>query len=177
MMAEPKTTASEGQIHIENIPVQRSFNGDIDSAQDTTSEDADLFGTVQISEAAADAEVHGNHKVLVPTPSDDPDDPLVCKPALGANVNSITNLCFQNWSRRAKMTSLLCISTFAFLANVNSICFQPALTIIHEEFHVSMTESSFLLSLNVLMLGVGNLFWVPFMRKYGKRPMYIAVSD
>ena len=82
----------------------------------------------------------------------------------------------QNWSRKAKIASLLSVSVFAFLANVNSNCLLPALRPIAQEFHVSPQMTSFLIPLNVLMLGVGNLFWVPFMRKFGKRAMFLTVN-
>lgn len=35
------------------------------------------------------------------------------------------------------------------------------------------TSTGYLVCFNVLMLGVGNLFWVPLMRVVGKRPVYL----
>jgi MFS family permease len=41
-------------------------------------------------------------------------------------------------------------------------------------FHKSSTEITYLLCFNTLMLGLGNLVWVPLMRTFGKRPVYLV---
>ena len=70
---------------------------------------------------------------------------------------------------------MITLSVYACLSNINSVCFTPAFTQIAAEFNVTTQEASFIVSFGVLMLGVGNLLWVPFMRKFGKRPMFITV--
>jgi MFS family permease len=44
---------------------------------------------------------------------------------------------------------------------------------ISNDFQVSIMEVNFLTGFNILALGVGNLFWVPFMPVIGKRPVFL----
>lgn len=44
------------------------------------------------------------------------------------------------------------------------------------EFDASLTRGSYLLTFNVLFLGIGNLFWVPLSLKIGKRPVLLMCS-
>ena len=74
-----------------------------------------------------------------------------------------------------KVSALLSVSIFAFLANVNANCLVPALPGLIKDFHVSPQDASLVVSLSILMLGVGNLFWIPFMRKFGGRTMFLLV--
>jgi MFS family permease len=45
-----------------------------------------------------------------------------------------------------------------------------------DAFDISFTEASYLISFNILLLGLGNLFWVPLSEKIGKRPVLVASS-
>ena len=45
-----------------------------------------------------------------------------------------------------------------------------------EEFEVSSTKISYLITFNILFLGIGNLFWVPLSLKIGKRPVLLLCS-
>jgi len=62
---------------------------------------------------------------------------------------------------------------FTFLATVNASKFTVAVGLISKEFKVSTTEAGYQVCFNVLLLGCGNLFWVPLMRVIGKRPVYL----
>ena len=156
----PKSTVAEALSGDEGLEivsgamttfsVANDFNKDLNGLNQTEEE----LGTVVMTNGTGEHE----GEVRYPRPSMDPNDPL-------------------NWSRRAKMASYLPLAVFAFLANLNSVCFQPALAAIALEFQVSTTQASFIISLGVLMLGIGNLFWVPFMRKFGKRPMFLTACS
>ncbi|RAH72527.1 MFS general substrate transporter [Aspergillus aculeatinus CBS 121060] len=80
----------------------------------------------------------------------------------------------KNWPLLTKITTYMTICCFTFLANVNSSNFTVATKAIIAEFHVSSTDAGHLVSLNVFFFGLGNLAWVPLMRVFGKRPVYLA---
>jgi MFS family permease len=42
------------------------------------------------------------------------------------------------------------------------------------EFHTTTTRAGYLTSIQLLFMGLGNLFWMPMMRIIGKRPVYLA---
>ncbi|KAF9884529.1 hypothetical protein FE257_001474 [Aspergillus nanangensis] len=94
------------------------------------------------------------HVNLVPEPSQDPNDPL-------------------NWLPIEKYSSYATICVFSFLATANASNFGVAIIPLAEYFHTSTTTAGYLICFNTLMLGAGNLFWVPLMRVIGKRPVYL----
>ncbi|EYE93149.1 putative polyamine transporter [Aspergillus ruber CBS 135680] len=79
----------------------------------------------------------------------------------------------QNWSLVVKYTTYLTICAFTFLANVNSSNFTVATKAIIQEFHVTQTQAGELVCFNVFLFGLGNIVWVPLMRVFGKRPVYL----
>jgi MFS family permease len=74
-----------------------------------------------------------------------------------------------------KLRALLSISFFTFIAAMNPSCIAPALFGLVKEFHVTPQKVSLVVSLNVLMSGLGSLFWVPFTRKFGKLTIFLLV--
>ncbi|RDW90984.1 hypothetical protein BP5796_02149 [Coleophoma crateriformis] len=80
---------------------------------------------------------------------------------------------WQNWSAFEKYSTYLTICFFTFLATVNASKFTVAVTTISKEFGVSATVGGYQVCFNVLLLGCGNLFWIPLMRVIGKRPVYL----
>lgn len=67
----------------------------------------------------------------------------------------------------------LTICFFSFLGTVNTSKFSVAVVVLGKEFHTSSTKTGFLLSFGVLMLGLGNLFWVVMLRIVGRRPVFL----
>ncbi|KAI9839533.1 MAG: hypothetical protein M1819_002159 [Sarea resinae] len=100
------------------------------------------------------ADENGGQRILLPHPTKDPNDPL-------------------NWSAFEKYTTFITICCFSWLATVNSTSLTVATVPLVKEFHQSITRTSFLTVFNTLLLGVGNLFWVPLMKVIGKRPVYL----
>ncbi|KAJ9131793.1 Major facilitator superfamily domain, general substrate transporter [Pleurostoma richardsiae] len=104
-----------------------------------------------------------NERILVPKPSDDPNDPL-------------------NWSkaRRNYVFGLAC--TAIFLAHCLAVGPSVALVPIAIDFYGADNFSahigtvSYLQTVCSLMMGLGNLMWVPLSIKYGRRPTYVASS-
>ncbi|KAH8690798.1 major facilitator superfamily domain-containing protein [Talaromyces proteolyticus] len=94
---------------------------------------------------------------LIPRPTNDPKDPLT-------------------WSTWRKHLAFTSIAFFVFLSNYITAAIGPALVSIIKEFNISQTQAGYLITLNILSLGVGNLFWIPFAVKFGKRPIIILSS-
>ncbi|KXH50541.1 hypothetical protein CSAL01_07989 [Colletotrichum salicis] len=115
------------------------------------------LGTVQLRDNET------NEIILVPTPSNDPKDPL-------------------NWSstRKYYIFSLTCFGIF--FAHAVIVGPAVALELITIEFfgpgpdsvRNNIAKASYLQTGCSLMIGVGNLIWVPLAIKYGRRPVYIV---
>jgi multidrug resistance protein len=63
---------------------------------------------------------------------------------------------------------------FAFLGLVNSSNFTVSIVPVAKEFHTTTTRAGYLTSIQLLGMGLGNLFWMPMMRIVGKRPVYLS---
>ncbi|KXJ85341.1 major facilitator superfamily domain-containing protein [Microdochium bolleyi] len=87
---------------------------------------------------------------LWPTPSSDPRDPL-------------------RWRRRVKIAAMLAVSLSNFVANFAGAGFSVATPVLQAQFQKTPSEVNALLTFNFLLLGLGNLFWVPLSLKVGKR--------
>lgn len=70
--------------------------------------------------------------------------------------------------------TFLTICFFSFLGTVNTSKFTVAVVPISQAFNIDATTSGYVVSFNVLALGVGNLFWVVMLRKVGRRPVYLV---
>ncbi|TKA80577.1 hypothetical protein B0A49_00629 [Cryomyces minteri] len=103
----------------------------------------------------------GTHKVdhihLVPQPSHDPADPL-------------------NWPKWRKIAILLCVSLFAFVTNLASASLASALPLLamQSAWPVTVAKLTQLVSVNILMVGASNLWWVPLANLIGRRPIILV---
>ncbi|KAK3636498.1 hypothetical protein LTR56_014124 [Elasticomyces elasticus] len=50
------------------------------------------------------------------------------------------------------------------------------LLLVATKFQASITEAGWLITVNLLLLGLGNLFWIPLSEKIGKRPVLVITS-
>lgn len=92
--------------------------------------------------------------ILIPTPSDDPNDPL-------------------NWSRGFKwyMTCVVCMAVF--MSNMTAA--GPSIAILQTSatFGTLPPKTAYVYSCASLMQGTSMFLWSPLTSKFGKRPMYI----
>ncbi|RSL39575.1 hypothetical protein CEP53_013959 [Fusarium sp. AF-6] len=113
--------------------------------------------------------------ILVPQPSNDPNDPL-------------------NWVYRYYLAVLTCSGIFMgnFLAGGPSVALVEVVveffgtpvpspddpfTLTPESvaaFNSAVSKTSYLFTVSALAYGVSNLFWMPFTVKFGRRPVYIS---
>ncbi|VUC32968.1 unnamed protein product [Clonostachys rosea] len=115
------------------------------------------LGTIQLRDQET------NEIILVPTPSNDPNDPL-------------------NWSRARKYYIFTLACCGIFFAHASIVGPAVSLGAITAEFfgdgpdaianHLQTT--SYLQTTCSLMIGVGNLIWVPLAIKFGRRPVYMV---
>ncbi|KAJ0422381.1 major facilitator superfamily domain-containing protein [Aspergillus carlsbadensis] len=124
-------------------------------------QDAVPPGTVSLSihaqqVAHGSATKHEGELILVPQPSSDPADPL-------------------NWATWRKTTILVLMSLYAFIGNFTSSSIASAFPLYATPLAfnppVSMGDLSHLVAVNVLMMGAGNIWWVPLANTFGRRPV------
>ncbi|KAG9570652.1 MFS transporter, partial [Aureobasidium melanogenum] len=105
-----------------------------------------------------------NEIILIPTPSKDPNDPL-------------------NWKKgfRVYLAILTCLAMFMcnFLAAGATVAIVQ-ITIdftgvlpTSSGFPAAIAKIAYFFTTTALLQGLGNLFWMPLILKYGRRPMYL----
>ncbi|KAI1412324.1 MFS general substrate transporter [Hypoxylon sp. FL1857] len=109
-------------------------------------------GTVNLQATEGDDVAYG--QALFPVPAEDPNDPL-------------------QWSNFKKTMILIICSFYSFLANGALIGPSPYIDIWAEEFGITSTKASELVSYPNLAFGFGSLIFVPLYLKFGRRPVML----
>lgn len=139
---------------VDVVPVDKE-----DSYKDTVLETSIDFDAVPgtsnlvLMEESEDGEPKVN---LIPTPSDDPNDPL-------------------NWTFRRKMLQMFCIILYCYGGSVPGCCIYSILPEIAADPDVNITVADLNAGTgySFLFLGLGNLLLLPLAQQYGKRPIYL----
>ena len=96
-----------------------------------------------------------SHIVLVPQPSNDPNDPL-------------------NWPQWKKEMIIILVSGAALMATVVYCTILPATLILAQVFNQSLTEVSNSTGSHVMAIGCMTFFTSAAAKKWGKRPVFLA---
>lgn len=87
--------------------------------------------------------------------------------------DSMLMVLLQTWSLWRKHLTLGTSCFFVFLSNYITAAISPIYVPLIQEFGISVTQGSYLITLNILLLGIGNCFWIPLAQKIGKRPVLV----
>ncbi|KAK4183850.1 major facilitator superfamily domain-containing protein [Podospora australis] len=115
--------------------------------------EGDIPGTVDLTVREGDDSAYG--QALYPVPAEDPNDPL-------------------QWSTTRKVLILVVCSIYSFLSNSALLGPSVYIGIYAQEFNVSFTEASNLISYANLAFGFGSLVLVPSYHKFGRRPVMLG---
>ncbi|KAL2050607.1 hypothetical protein ABVK25_009115 [Lepraria finkii] len=96
-----------------------------------------------------------SHRVLVPQPSDDPNDPL-------------------NWTGFWKFSTLTCATAATFVQGMGPLALAPMLPQLIEAFDSNLDAVIQFTGVAILVLGFSNFIWVPLSTSFGRRPVYLA---
>ncbi|KAJ6466365.1 MFS multidrug transporter [Mycena sanguinolenta] len=91
---------------------------------------------------------------LEPTPSDSPADPL-------------------NWPAWKKNVILYIVSIHAMQGPFTAALVIPSFQLLAEEFRLTLTQVTYIVSIQIICLGVFPLFWSPLATRIGRRPVYL----
>ncbi|KIW18807.1 hypothetical protein PV08_03096 [Exophiala spinifera] len=96
-----------------------------------------------------------SHRVLVPQPSDHPNDPL-------------------NWATGWKIAAIIASSTATFVQGFGPLSLAPMFGDYIEAFNCSLADAVQFTGVAILVLGFSNFIWVPLSTSFGRRPVYIV---
>ncbi|KAJ4371123.1 hypothetical protein N0V83_004339 [Neocucurbitaria cava] len=97
----------------------------------------------------------GSRQVLVPQPSDDPNDPL-------------------NWSTWWKIACITSASMVTFTQGMGPLALAPMFPALIEAFGTDLAGAVQFTGVCILVLGFSNFIWVPLSTSFGRRPVYLA---
>ncbi|KAF1931424.1 MFS general substrate transporter [Didymella exigua CBS 183.55] len=114
-----------------------------------------LPGTEVMADIGSHHFVKGSHKdVLVPQPSDDPNDPL-------------------NWSTWWKTACITAAAMATFTQGFGPLALSPMFPALMEAFKCDLAKAIQFTGICILVLGFSNFVWVPISTSFGRRPVYL----
>jgi MFS family permease len=78
-----------------------------------------------------------------------------------------------NWPDWKKNTNLFLIAFHAMMTTFFAAGIIPAYEAISEDLGCSLQKTSYLTSMQIVVLGFGPLFWKPVSNRYGRRPVWL----
>ncbi|KAH9841165.1 MFS general substrate transporter [Teratosphaeria destructans] len=92
--------------------------------------------------------------ILVPQPSDDPDQPL-------------------NWSFLKKHLALAVLILETFFAKSTATFIGPAALTLAKDFHVTPIQGTYIASATAIVPAIAPLIWIPLSQRLGRRPIML----
>ncbi|OAA63341.1 ankyrin repeat-containing protein [Niveomyces insectorum RCEF 264] len=92
--------------------------------------------------------------VLVPQPSDDPDDPL-------------------NWNFTKKHAAMFFLALESLLVKFSGSLIAPGAHRIAIDFHVTPTQATYIGSAQSILYSIAPIFWIPVSHRIGRRPVLL----
>ncbi|KAK2769641.1 major facilitator superfamily transporter [Colletotrichum kahawae] len=117
-----------------------------------TSRLIDVDGSVLGQHASGSGE---NDIMLIPRPSEDPEDPL-------------------NWTRKRKLLATSCVVLYTIMIAIPSSAVYSVVTPIRKATGLSLADINNGTGIMFLFYGWGCVIWQPLALQYGKRPAYLA---
>ncbi|KAI8935588.1 hypothetical protein NX059_008154 [Plenodomus lindquistii] len=115
-----------------------------------------LPGTEVMADIGDHHFVKGAHRqVLVPQPSDDPNDPL-------------------NWSTGWKIACITSTAMVTFTQGFGPLALAPMFPALIAQFETDLAGAVQFTGICILVLGFSNFLWVPISTSFGRRPVYLA---
>lgn len=114
-----------------------------------------LPGTEVMTDVGSHHFVKGSHReVLVPQPSDDPNDPL-------------------NWSTPWKIACITAASMVTFTQGFGPLALAPMFPALIHAYESDLAGVVRFTGVCILVLGFSNFIWVPISSSFGRRPVYL----
>ncbi|OAL53688.1 MFS transporter-like protein [Pyrenochaeta sp. DS3sAY3a] len=114
-----------------------------------------LPGTEIMADVGSHHFVKGSHReVLVPQPSDDPNDPL-------------------NWSTPWKAACITAAAMVTFTQGFGPLALAPMFPALMQAFETDLAGAVQFTGVCILVLGFSNFIWVPISTSFGRRPVYL----
>ncbi|KAL1850747.1 hypothetical protein VTK73DRAFT_9599 [Phialemonium thermophilum] len=148
---DTKTAVKEPEKH---APDSVSFAMDeVINAMDAGDSDSGAFKDGEGGDASLKRTPGGT--LLVPQPTDDPDEPL-------------------NWSWTRKHLALFVLALGSFYVKFTATVLAPGAVTLAHQFHVTNRQGTYVTSAASLMPAVAPFVWIPLSRKFGRRPVLLA---
>ncbi|KAM0543456.1 hypothetical protein ACHAPJ_012320 [Fusarium lateritium] len=96
-----------------------------------------------------------SHQVLVPQPSQDPQDPL-------------------NWRPMWKFFAIFSVSTMTFTQGFAPLSLAPMFPYMIRDYNSTLEDVIQFTGVTILILGFSNFVWAPISTSFGRRPVYLA---
>ncbi|OAG10871.1 MFS general substrate transporter [Paraphaeosphaeria sporulosa] len=96
-------------------------------------------------------------KALIPTPSNDPRDPL-------------------NWSKKWKLMVMASQWLFTWISVTGALSIAPMFPLLGQEFHLNNSQLAFLTGITVITLGVAGFIIVPLSNIFGRRAVSLTFA-
>ncbi|KAE9982096.1 hypothetical protein EG328_011199 [Venturia inaequalis] len=116
-----------------------------------------LPGTEIMTDLDSHHLLKGGETVLVPQPTDDPNDPL-------------------NWSLSWKISAIVASSMVTFSQGFGPLALAPMFGDYIKAFNCTLAEAVQFTGVCILILGFSNFIWVPISTSFGRRPVLLFSS-